>query len=225
MLISLILSILLSGLPNDEVLEDKIYDEYIKTVQLYPKIRSLQDRLLPPVLPLAQPNPLALEFDDINEVFVNYSFRILHCDEDWTRSQMRENEYLFEFNLFHIEDYAFSLDTKIPYVHYRFILPRVKLPGNYVVEVFPTGEEDNVLFRKRYMVFDNRVSIVGEQSLTQGLVEFAQRNHQINFTLDYQNYPMVNPSERTTVKVLQNHRWDNCIANMEPTFVREDQDR
>lgn len=220
-----LLFVLLSPLIESEVsevLEDKIYDPYIKTVQIYPRQNSPGERLIYPVISIQQQTPIAVEFDDINEAFVNYSFRIIHCDEDWTRSQMRENEYLFEFNVFPVEDYGFSIDTRVPYVHYRFLVPPVKLPGNYAVEVFPTDDETKTLFRKRFLVFEGKVQISSERSLTQGLIEFAQRNQQINFTLSYDGYPMVNPAERTFVKILQNHRWDTSIDNLKPTFVRED---
>ncbi|MCI0750532.1 MAG: DUF5103 domain-containing protein, partial [Flammeovirgaceae bacterium] len=113
-----------TGLPeNSKVLEyeDKSYEAPIKTVRLYSSdIRAGEFR--PAVTRNGQWN-LLLEFDDLKSERDTYYLRILHCHQDWTASNLRDLDYMTQFNEFPINNFDFSIDTQIPYVHYYITLP------------------------------------------------------------------------------------------------------
>jgi hypothetical protein len=49
--------------------------------------------LAPPVLPLDQPVPLLLEFDELGNAFKNYRAKIFHCNADWSLSQLNDMDF------------------------------------------------------------------------------------------------------------------------------------
>lgn len=202
------------------VLADRAYEPEIKTIQLYPSFGTRESELLPAVVPLGQPN-LLLEFDDLDRPVERYYARIIHCNKDWTASGLSALEYITQYNEFPITDYAFSLNTMVPYVHYRFPVPAVRLPGNYVLVVYRDGNQHDLILSKRFMVFDNRVTFTRNGNLI-GPGRATELNQQINFTINYKNVEILNPMVDVSVVILQNTRWDNPIANVKPSFVRED---
>ncbi|MFW5700064.1 MAG: DUF5103 domain-containing protein [Cyclobacteriaceae bacterium] len=204
------------------VMEDKIYDDKIKTVQLYLYDGTGKDVLNSAVTELNSRQPLILEFDDLREDAKLYSAKIFHCNADWKQSQLNNMEFLYDFNEFFIEDYEYSFDTRVYYVHYRFQVPRVKLPGNYILAVFPENEEDNVVFTQRFMVFRQGIGIGAEVQNSSGVKE-RDFNQEVTFTLNYGGLDVVDPMQDVKVVVRQNQRWDNIITDLKPTFMRIDQ--
>jgi hypothetical protein len=129
-------------------------------------------------------------------------------------------DFLNEFNEFPINDFEFSVDTHIPYVHYWMTLPPVKLPGNYLVLVYRGSDKNDVILSKRFMVYDQRVSFENERNLV-GAGNVASLNQQINFTVNYGQLEVINPLENIKVAIRQNRRWDNIATDIKPSFVRE----
>jgi hypothetical protein len=206
---------------NTKVLRniDYQYEETIKSVVIRPNADEPESYLLPAVTQLGNWN-LVLEFDDLNTQRENYYARIIHCNRDWTTSNLQDLDYLTQFNEFPITNFEFSVDTHIPYTRYWLNLPPVKLPGNYVVVVYRESNKDDILLSKRFMVFDNRVSFKNERNLI-GAGSIAALNQQINFTINYKNLEVINPLESINVTIRQNQRWDNIAHTIKPSFVRE----
>ncbi len=200
-------------------LVDRAYEPEIRTIKLHPAFDDPQANLLPAVTKLGQPN-LVLQFDDLRSERDVYYARIIHCNYDWTRSMLQDLEFLTEFNEFPINNYDFSVDTHIPYVHYWLNIPQVKLPGNYVVVIYRGSNKDDIILSRRFMVYDTRVSFAGEQNLI-GAGSIAKLNQQINFTIGYGSQDIINPLETVNVTIRQNQRWDNIANNIKPSFVRE----
>ncbi|MCX7637246.1 MAG: DUF5103 domain-containing protein, partial [Cyclobacteriaceae bacterium] len=162
-------------------LSDRTYSSQVKSVQLY----SLQgpmpvSSLNPPVVRLGQER-LMLEFDVLGSGNESLSFRLIHCNHNWVKSALSDLDFLSEFNSFPVNDFAYSIDTPVPYVHYRATMPLVKLPGNYVVVVYRNHNPDNFLLTRRFMVFENRLHFARQSNLVgPGLA--AELNQQLNFT-------------------------------------------
>src|SRR5690606_31710679 len=78
-------------------LRDRTYESQIKTVQLYPAFGARENEFLPAVTPLGQSN-LVLEFDDIDQPVQRYYARIVHCNRDWTPSNLAALEYMTVYN-------------------------------------------------------------------------------------------------------------------------------
>jgi hypothetical protein len=204
--------------PPANLLDDAVFKASIKTVQLYPDKNDLTDVLLPAAVSLAEQN-LVLLFDDLNASYQTFIAKITHCNSDWSKSTLANLDFLNEFNSFPINQYAFSSDTHIPYMHYWFHLPSVKLSGNYVVTVHQ--EDGSPVLSRRFMVYGNQAQIAllpdysgaGQLSNKQG----------ISLMLRYPNLEAINPSTQFVTVIRQNQRWDNIIQGLPPAFLHEGQ--
>lgn len=199
--------------------KDAVYELEIKTVQLYPNTGHPGAVILPSVAPLGN-NNLILEFDDLVQGPEDYKAKIIHCNSNWEPSRLRNLDYLYDYNEFNLRNYELSVDTKISYVHYKFKLPNVKLPGNYLLVVYRGTNESDIILSKRFMIYSNNVGIAVTSNLA-GVTSINRMNQQIDFKVDYNSFPMQNPMENVYVVLRQNQRWDNAITNLRPTFIRE----
>lgn len=202
------------------VYENRVYEPEIKSVQLYSEKREIRSHLLPSVTQINQ-NDLVLEFDDLRNDFNSYYVRIIHCQYDWAASSLRDLDFMADYNEFNVNDYAFSSNTQIAYVHYRFNLPKVKLPGNYLLVVYRNGNKSDIILSHRFMVYDGRTSLK-QDNRTSGALTLRSTNQQLNFTVDYRGVEIINPFGSVHVVIRQNQRWDNARFNIKPSFVRED---
>ena len=73
--------------------QDQVFVPNIRTVQLYVDPILLSD----PVIPLIGTAQLKLEFDDLNGGNMYYYYTIIHCNFDWTKSELSEFDYLRGF--------------------------------------------------------------------------------------------------------------------------------
>lgn len=201
---------------------DKTYEEQIKTAILFHGDDIKATPLNPAAIPLIQRVPLVLKFDELfTDEADYYRAKVIHCNLNWTPSTLSEMQYLFEFNEFNIDEFEFSVATKVPYTHFTFPLPRVKLPGNYLLVVYRESDEQDIIITKRFIVYDQRVKIMGDLGLSTGVVQ-RRLNQQINFMINYTNFPIPNPYIDIHIVLRQNHRWDNAIFGLKPTMIKED---
>jgi hypothetical protein len=201
--------------PKELSLSDFAYEPQIRTIQLTPEGQPLE----PAVMQFGQP-PLLLQFDDLTTDRDSYYARIIHCQYDWTKSDLQDLDFMNDYNEFPINDSEFSIDTHIPYVHYWWQLPTVKIPGNYVVAVYRGGDRSDLILTKRFIVYDNQISFKNNGNVI-GPSSLANVNQQINFTISYDNLNIPNPLLDIHVVIRQNGRWDNLALDLRPTFIRE----
>lgn len=198
------------------LLADGIYSPTLKTVQLYPNANEATDILLPASVPINSQN-LKLEFDDLAGAFQYYTAKITHCNSDWSKSSLSNLDFLTEYNSFPINSYAQSTDTHIPYVHYWFSVPRVKLGGNYVITVYLNDTEP--VFSRRFMVYQS-LAQVGSSRDVSGAGQLANKQP-ISLTVRYDQLDVMNSATQFEVHIRQNQRWDNMIQNLPATFMRD----
>lgn len=196
-------------------LSDFAYEPQIRTIELTPEGQPLE----PAVVQFGRP-PLLLQFDDLTTDRDSYYARIIHCQYDWTKSDLQDLDFMNDYNEFPINDSEFSIDTHIPYVHYWWRLPTVKIPGNYVVAVYRGGDRSDLILTKRFIVYDNRISFKNNGNAI-GSGSVANISQQINFTINYDNVNIPNPLLDIHVVIRQNGRWDNLASDLRPTFIRE----
>lgn len=223
--IALVTLLLIFSLPTYAqkklLLQDAVYEENIKTVMLHPPGTGLRDNLQPPVAPISRQN-LILEFDDIQESKNNYNVRLMHCNADWTKSQLVDLDFMTTYNEFNVNDYQYSSSNLfLPYVHYRFQVPPVKLPGNYIVLVYRDGNREDIILTARMMIFSSQVSLAANNNMV-GNSALTATNQQINFTLNYRDLQVFNAMDNFKVVIRQNQRWDNARFEVKPSFIRED---
>ena len=204
------------GISKKLLYEDYSYEPIIKTVQLTPK----GNIMLPAVVHVGS-NSLRLTFDQLSENIDNYKVKIINCTKNWRPSGLSSLEYLTDYNEFDIVHYEFSLHTQTPYVYYTFDVPAIKRSGNYLLIVYRTNNENDIILTKRLMVVEPLVSITTTQGIA-GLSNLSKFNQQIDFTINYPGYPIDNPLNNLNVSLRQNQRNDNQISGLKPSFIRED---
>lgn len=176
-----------------------------------------------PVILLGSIDQLELHFDDIQSSSKNYYYTYELCNADWTPANLSQMDYIKGFSQNRIQQYRASSIAFTRYYHYQINLPQANsVPsksGNYLLKVFLNGDTSNLLFSRRMMVVDNRITIgaMVQQPFTQDLFRTHQKIvTKINFgTLD-----IFNPQQQVKLVILQNYRWDNAQSASTPTFIR-----
>jgi len=199
---------------------DRTYEEEIRSVLLYPNTNTILDVLQPPILPLTDGRSLLLSFDQIGNQTDNYMVRILNCNADWTLSNLNAIMYLSDYNEFQIMDRQASYNTRIPYIHYKFSIPKTKISGNFLVMVYREGDDTDLILTRRFMIYENNVTIT---PLIKFPVTTTERNtgQQVDFNLTY-NTNIQNPMERLNIVLRQNNNWSNAISGLKPVFQHDD---
>lgn len=206
---------------SQSVLGDEVMEENIQTVRIYPRTADFQSQMESPVLQLNSSERLTLEFDDIAYEPDRYSASIIHCNADWTPSGLKPADYLSEYNEFNVDEYAYSVNTRIPYIHFTFLVPPVTKSGNYVVKVYRGRQQDEVILVRRFMVYDNQVKL-GATIVPPSNTEDRKTSQQINFSVNYSDRELMDPMNNVKVVVRQNQRWDNALLGLKPSFIRAD---
>ncbi len=211
------------SIAQSPALVDAVYDPQIHTVLLYPQVGTDPGNpsltLNPPIIPVDGQMPLQLEFDDLTGQYRSFRAKILHCNADWQRSVLNDIEFTYEYNDNPITEYSNSLNTKIPYFHYRFTLPRLKLPGNYLLVVYDERNPRNLITTRRFSTYANRLTVTP-------VIHFSNepsrqfQDQQIDLSIDYQGYPVISPQDDFRVVIRQNYRDDRVITNLKPSNVR-----
>lgn len=197
-----------------------IYENSIKTVLLYPAGVGINPYLQSAAIALNASNNLILEFDDLKEAPDSYYVKLYHCTKDWKKSSLSDLEFLREYNEFNINDYQYSIDTKVDYIHYRFEVPPVSIPGNYVLVAYRNNPSDPILSR-RFVVYDSNIEIdlAGDLNTINPVLT---TDHLIRFNLNYRAFRIDDPIGNISVSIIQNQNWAQSITDLKPTFVKED---
>ena len=187
-----------------------------------------------PVLELGSNQRLILKFDDLTRNPKNYNYTLTHCDADWNPSRIVSSEYMAGFPENPLNDYAFSINTTIPYVNYRLALPnenvKILISGNYLLKIWENGEKDKPVIVRPFYVTEKQVEISGEirKASFEG---YSGASQQVAFTVSYSNsypnsYPrfaISDPLNEIKTVVMQNFRLDNRLTKLKPTFIRQNQ--
>lgn len=206
---------------NPNHYKDRVFQENIKTVLLYPS----GDQVGFPAIPLNGNRQLVLRFDDLDADVKRYFYTIVHCDRDWIPSQLEKSEYIDGFDMEEIMDYEFSRGTIVPYTHYTVRIPnrnfRPLVSGNYVVQVYDPELRNPLVLSKRFVVYEPRLSTSGEIVRPANVAE--SRTHQeINFTVSQKNFTLDNPMDELRACVLQNGWWHTAECSISPRYVSGD---
>ncbi|MGY6558037.1 MAG: type IX secretion system plug protein [Nitritalea sp.] len=214
---------LLGGQPlQAQVLQNQVMEENIVSVRLFPRSAEFAAQMRPAVIPLRGSAPLRLSFDDLAYDPDMYSAKLIHCNADWTPSDLRDNDFLDQFNEFNLTDYQYAIDTRVPYVHYNFDIPPVTKSGNYIIRVYRGRDERQTILTQRFMVFDDQVK-AGVEIVPPSQTAQRRMMQQLNIMLNYGAREVFDPRNAIQVVVRQNQRWDNAIYGLTPTMIRENQ--
>lgn len=209
---------------QDESLKysDQIYLDNIRTAIIYPLGAPLSE----PLISLGdRTNGLFISFDDLDGDVKNYSYTVVHCNSDWTPSDLSEMDYLEGFNEEDLDEYDFSFNTLVSYTNYNFTLPNesmsFKLSGNYLLKIYDTEDDRKLAITRRFMVVDQIMRINAKMSPPSTVGQF-KTHQEIDFEIDHKNIRIKNPRNDIKVFIRQNGRWDNAITGLEPLFIKND---
>ena len=179
-----------------------------------------------PVMELGSSQRLIFKFDQLSRNPENYHYSLIHCDADWNPSRMAVSEYMEGFQENPLNDYAFSINTTIPFVKYRLILPnediKIRLSGNYLLKVWKDNNKENPVLTRPFYVTEKLVDISADvrKATYEGYLGASQ---QISFAVNYPKFSVTDPLNEIKTVVMQNSRRDNQLSNLKPTFIRQNQ--
>lgn len=215
----LFLLLSLFGSVGAQSFENRVYAADIRSL----RATLVNEELTDPIIRLGSDDQLEVSFDLMSHSPKYYSYSIVHCNADWTPSQMMEIEYMKGFNDNTIDDYERSFNTTFDYTHYFLNIPNENvtplLSGNYILKVYETDSPANLVLTARFMVKEeNVVGVSGKVTgnTTRGVNTGFQ---QLDFEVDCSKTQMGNPTEELKILVRQNGRRDNEVLNVKPTFV------
>ncbi|MBT3418177.1 MAG: DUF5103 domain-containing protein [Flavobacteriales bacterium] len=200
---------------------NKIFSKNIKTVLLY----NGENQLSYPIMYLNSDEKLTFSFDDLDADIKDYYYTIIHCNSDWTESDLMQSEYIDGFFSYPLIDYEFSFNTIQQYTHYNLIFPeqnlKPTLSGNYILKIFLEGNPDTTILTKQFYILEERVSI---SAVVKQATLIGERNYkqEIDFSIHHEKLYIANPFSDIKVIVKQNNRDDNSISDLTPLFVRND---
>jgi hypothetical protein len=209
---------------NDNVLkyDDYIYKATIRTVQLHESTWEYSA----PIIRLGGGDQLELSFDDLEGDRKQYSVSFIHCNSDWTPSDLMVSEYLNGYYDLNIINFNFGQSTLQKYTHYSVLFPQQGIQftksGNYILYVYINGEKTDLALTRRFMVYDDKVSIGATFRQSIGGDDQYNKQH-IDFTITSSNYVLNNPYKDMRVVLTQNNRWDNAVTDIKPTFMNANQ--
>ncbi|MBN2805902.1 MAG: DUF5103 domain-containing protein [Prolixibacteraceae bacterium] len=199
------------------VLNNTVYDDHIKTVEMYRAGWKLSN----PIIRLNSEEQLVFSFDDLSNVRRNYYYTIYHCDRQWRISKLSQQEYLDSFTDFPLIDSEYSVNTTVGYINYLLKLPNNDVPiiysGNYALVIFDRDEPDVPLITWRFYVVEPRVTI--DARIRRATFDpLNGENQEIDFRINHGSFSIQDPISDIQVMVKQNRRTDNALTSLKPMY-------
>lgn len=210
------------GENGEQPLGNGVFRKEIRTVEFF---REGWEFSLP-VLELGTDQRLILKFDELSEGVTNFFYTITHCDAEWYQSRIVPSEYMEGFVENPLNDFTSSANTTVKYINYQLKLPndqvRLLVSGNYLLSVFDTQNKNTHVLTRRFYVLEPASEIQGEvkKSSFEG---YRGRDQEIEFTVDYSKLNIQDPRTELKAVLMQNARTDNCLMNLKPSTVRNNQ--
>jgi hypothetical protein len=198
-----------------------------RTQTFQPNIRTLQigienEKYLLPIIELNGSTKLSVRFDEMSHEAHSYSYKVLHCNADWTPSDIPTTEYLSGYTTANITDYTSSVTTTFLYTHYSFLLPNndmnFKISGNYVVILYEDNQVDKPIAQACFSIVEPKVGIAATVRGNTD-TELNGKVQQLDFDVAFNGYSVREPTTEIKVVVRQNNRIDNEVRDVKPTYI------
>ncbi len=140
---------------------------------------------------------------------------------------MPVNDYINGFPYDEVENYSFSLNTMVDYVHYELDFPNAdmmpKLSGNYLLIVYGENQDlENMYFTRRFMITEGTASINASVPRYPFDLNLGTNSQQIDLKVSYPDMFNTRVDEYSNVTIQQNGRWDNAVIGLKPTYTYPD---
>ena len=210
----------LSFLTAHAQIPDHVYKSNIRSVKLY----KAGDIYSYPVITLNGNEQLELHFDDLDADVKYYYYSFQLCNADWTPANVQTFDYIRGFQTNRISNYRNSSLTQIRYTHYQAALPeRNSGPtkgGNYLLKVFLNDDTSKLVFTKRMLVVNPRLTASAQvlQPYNGNFFQTHQRV-QVGVTTNANQIAAFNPQD-LKVAIIQNNNWSTASLIDRPTIFR-----
>ena len=206
-------------LPLTVAAKSRIIDPQIKSLQAVVN----QDWLAPAVMRLNSNDVLNVSFDELSHDYHHYSYRVEHCEADWTPSlSLFESDWLEGFNGNPIDDYDASVNTTVAYTHYRFQIPndrmRLRLSGNYRIHIYEDSGDEREVMTVDFCVTEQSMPLAFNLT-TNTDIDTNVSHQQVSLSLNFGVERVTDPANQLRVIVIQNGREDNWKENPKPTIL------
>ncbi len=193
--------------------QTQAFDSNFKNIKTY----LSTSEIAPPIINLNTSEEIIISFDELTEETSYLRYSLIHCDANWQPSQLLESEYLDGLNFTDITDFAYSEGTFAHYVNYQFSIPNdditITKSGNYLVQIYPDNNSDNILLQTRFYVSEPLVNITATTSASTD-INYRTTSQQLSFIANIGKCKIFDARRDTKVYVTQNTRTDNeTIAN------------
>lgn len=200
------------------VYQSEIFSSKIKTL----RIQKPDDWLSAPVIGLEDGSEIEISFDELGAHPSHYVYDLIHCNADWTRSQLIQSEYMSGFSHTLVDEYTNSFNTVMDYVNYKIYFPNpnttMKVSGNYVVLVYDENDLKTPVLTACFSVVEPETDI--NMSVTTNTdIDFNKAHQQVEFNIQH-NLKMNSPIQELKVYVTQNNRRDNMAKLVEPLNIQ-----
>ena len=199
--------------------ENHIYDDNIKTVQLY----RLGWESSYPIINLNTTEVLNLSFDDLTGELRNFGYTFVHCNSNWEPSDLDKFDYLEGVQDDFLTEASYSRDTRQKYIHYELNFPNENITltksGNYLLQVFDLDNDNKNVLTWRFYIVEQKVSVTPDIKRST-VAQHTFSKHEVDFSIQQNTYNITNPYSDLNVVILQNQRTDNAVKNLKPTFVK-----
>jgi len=197
---------------------NKTYKKGIETILIHKKGWELSF----PIFDLNnKEEKIQLSFDELSNDINDYSWQIIHCNMDWTQSNLEPIEYLNGFFEGDIQNYNLSKNTSTNYINYNIEFPNddvnFQISGNYIIKIFEQNDPEHIVLTRRFFIIDNKVQIKG--SIFKQTLRSNSNNQRINFTLDYNNSEILNPYSNLVTTIIKNGESSVSTKNIKPNKV------
>jgi hypothetical protein len=200
----------------------KIYSKTIKTLKTYVEGNNLSY----PAIELNSDSKILIQFDDLTTYSQNYKYRIIHCNSNWTTSEMFSDEFMDGYNENPIQDFQFSNNTKVAYINYRVTIPndnvQLKVSGNYIFEVIDDSDEKNTILTTRFVIYEPIVKINTDVKQPSG-AKIQKNSQEIDLSIVHEELNIDDPFNEINVIITQNNRPDRVIKDIKPVFVKDNE--
>lgn len=203
--------------------DNKIYDGRIATLQVV----ADENWMSLPVIKLHGDEVINIGFDDLTHQYTRYTYKIEHCEADWSVSEeLFQSDFLEGFAEGNtIDDCEESINTNTLYTHYTLQIPndrcRLKMSGNYRVTVYDEDNGNEPVLSLCFMVLEQRMAVRMEVR-TNTDVDINNSHQQVSMQLAYGDVRVTSPMEQIKTVVMQNRRTDNAKVNVKPQYIMQD---
>ena len=195
-----------------------VNSKQIKTLQ----VKVAGELISEPYIALGGEEQIEINFDGLGSGYTRYAYNVVHCNADWTQSQLSPIEYMNGFQGTTIDDFANSIGTTTQYSNYRLLLPnddvQFKVSGNYAIQVYNEDTPDQIIFTACFSVVEPVVNISASVSGNTD-IDTNQSHQQVSFNINNKNFPITYPQTDLKIFVYQDNRRDNAVTDLQPMSI------